>query len=95
VRLSLRHEFFAGGYALADDATEHAISVARRKLDLTLEPTYTGKAMAALLHDLKNPQTHGMTMLFWHSYHAAPLPVGNERPLDTANLPREFLRYFS
>ncbi len=93
-RLSLRHGFFADGYARTDAATEHAIDVARRDLNLKLETTYTAKAMAALLADLDDTATEGMTMGFWQSYHAAPLPVAGDTPLDAKKLPEEFLRYF-
>ncbi|HZW60272.1 MAG TPA: pyridoxal-phosphate dependent enzyme [Woeseiaceae bacterium] len=95
VRLRLRHEFFAGGYARSDRATEQAIATARRQLNLTLEPTYTGKAMAALLHDCRQQAGCRGKALFWQSYHAAPLPVHAAGPLDAARLPAEFLRYFS
>ena len=94
-RLLLRDEFFAGGYAHTDAATEHAIEVARQELNLRLEPTYTAKAMAALLADLKDPATRDMTMGFWQTYHAAPLPVADDKPVDAHRLPEEFLRYFS
>ncbi|MEQ8207914.1 MAG: pyridoxal-phosphate dependent enzyme [Woeseia sp.] len=95
MRLTLRHDFFGDGYAQTNAATEQAIRVARRGLSLKLEPTYTGKAMAALLADLKDPATAGMSMMFWQSYHAADLPVSGDVPLDRATMPEEFLPYFS
>jgi 1-aminocyclopropane-1-carboxylate deaminase/D-cysteine desulfhydrase-like pyridoxal-dependent ACC family enzyme len=95
MRLVLRHEFFGDGYAQTNAATEHAIELARRDLNMRLEPTYTGKAMAALLHDLKDPATRSMNVMFWQSYHAADLPVSSDYPDDTSKLPDEFLRYFS
>ncbi|WP_197493130.1 1-aminocyclopropane-1-carboxylate deaminase/D-cysteine desulfhydrase [Woeseia oceani] len=95
MRLTLRHEFFGEGYAQTNAATEHAIRVARRSLNLKLEPTYTGKAMAAMLADLKDPATAGLCMMFWQSYHTADLPVSGEAPLDRATMPAEFLSYFS
>ena len=48
-----RDDFFAGGYAIADKATESAVNFAEEHLGLSLDTTYTGKAMAALLHDLR------------------------------------------
>lgn len=94
IRLVLRHEFFGDGYAQTNATTERAIGIAARDLNLTLEPTYTGKAMAALLHDLRDDAARGKTFLFWQSYHAAPLSCGTERPADNGNLPPEFGRYF-
>lgn len=95
MRLTLRHEFFAGGYAKADEATLKAINIARSDLNLRLEATYTGKAMAALLADLGDKGMAGRTVMFWQTYHARPLPVDSEKPLDKRRLPKEFLDYFS
>ncbi len=94
MRLVLRHEFFAGGYAHTDATTEHAIEVARQELNLRLDETYTAKAMAALIADLKDPATRDLVLGFWQSWHARPLPVAGDRPLDRHKLPGEFLRYF-
>lgn len=95
MRLTLRHEFFGEGYARSNAATDDAIAIASRDLGLQLEATYTGKAMAALLSDLGDPATRGMRLLFWQSYHAAPLPAARQRALDAlaAELPEAFQRY--
>lgn len=89
----LRHEFFAGGYARTDDETEAAIRVARDELDLELEGTYTGKAMAAVIRDVSCADASGRSFLFWNTFNSAPLPVEDGAPLDRAALPSEFLRY--
>jgi D-cysteine desulfhydrase len=94
VRLCFRDEFFAGGYARFDEKTEHAVNVAREDLDLVLETTYTGKAMAALLHDLEQSECQGQSVLFWNTFNSRPLPATAERPADTSCLPDEFLRYY-
>lgn len=95
LRLRLRHEFYGAGYAHTNDATERAIAIAKRDLGLNLEATYTGKAMAALLHDVESGSCADKTVMFWQSYHAAPLPITSDAPLDTQRLPEEFRRYFS
>ena len=94
VRLVFRDEFFGGGYAQPTPEAEKAIHLARDQLELTLDSTYTGKAMAALLHDLQRPDTAGEPLLFWNTYNSRPLPVSANRPDDDSRLPREFLRYF-
>lgn len=91
-RIVWRDEFLAGGYARADDATSAAVGFARDQLDLTLETTYTGKAMAALLHDLPSHAGH---VVFWCTCNARQLPVTEERPGDMRNIPTEFDRYYS
>ncbi len=93
-RFVLRDEFFGDGYARSNKATDRAIALARDELDLSLEQTYTGKAMAALLHDLDNTGAAKQPSLFWNTYNSRPLPVGEERPADNESLPAEFLRYY-
>lgn len=95
VRLVLRHGFFAGGYAHCDDATRDAIDTAAAQFGVTLEPVYTGKAMAALLHDAGSATSAFESAVFWHSYHARPLDVRSDAPVDKYRLPPEFLSYFS
>jgi D-cysteine desulfhydrase len=89
-----RDEFLAGGYARVDGATTVAVNIAKNELDLSLETTYTGKAMAAMLHDLRSGSCHGEVCLFWNTYNAQALPVTAERPADLGNIPAEFERYF-
>jgi D-cysteine desulfhydrase len=93
--IRLRHAFFAGGYARTDLQTEAAISFARDELDLELEGTYTGKAMAAVIRDLSGADGAKGRFLFWNTYNSAPLPLDASAPLDRSALPEEFLRYVS
>lgn len=90
--IRVRDEFFGPGYAKGTDATREAIVFADDKLDLTLETTYTGKAMAALLSDWRTEEE--FSALYWHTYNSAPLNVPTDKPLDPAAIPAEFLRYF-
>ena len=93
-RITWRDEFLAGGYARVDDATASAVEVARDELGLSLETTYTGKAFAAMLYDLQQPEYDSAPYLFWNTYSSAQLPVGAERPATLGNIPEEFERYF-
>ena len=93
-RIDVRHEFFGDGYAVSNAVTDAAVEFASDQLELQLEPTYTGKAMAALLHDLLRPEHDGKSMLFWNTYNSNPLPEPDEAAVDTDRLPAEFLRYF-
>lgn len=93
-RIRFRDEFFAGGYARSDAATDAAIGIAREQLGLTLDTTYSGKAMAALLHDVRQPELAGQSLLFWNTYNSRPLPATTENPGDGVRLPDEFRRYF-
>ncbi len=94
-RLHWRDEFFAGGYAKFDDTTATAVRLADESTGLSLETTYTGKAMAALIHDLELPDYDGQVYLFWNTYNSSELPVTADRPDAPGNIPREFYdRYY-
>ena len=93
-RMCFRDDFFAGGYAHSNDETVTAVDTAREQLGLELETTYTGKAMAALLHDIEQRELAEQSMMFWNTYSSRPLPVGTNRPDDVSQLPGEFLRYY-
>ena len=90
--IEIRHEFFGDGYAKSNAATDRAVELAKEQMGLTLETTYTGKAMAALLHDLANG-TAGQ-ILFWNTYNSIPLPAVEEAALDFGRLPESFRPYF-
>lgn len=94
VRLDFREEFFGTGYARSNAATDLAVAIARDQLGLQLETTYTGKAMAALLHDLSQPGGGEQPVLFWNTYNAVPLASSADSPSADAPLPAEFRRYF-
>lgn len=93
--LRLRHEFFAGGYARTDDETEAAIRLAKDELDLELEGTYTGKAMAAVIRDLSAAGSSGLNFMFWNTFNSAPMQMDESAPVDPSALPSEFLRYLN
>lgn len=93
-RVCWRDEFLAGGYAAANDVTERAVAIGKESLGLGIETTYTGKAMAALLHDIMLPDYEGEPYLFWNTYNSQSLPVTNERPETPENIPGDFMRYF-
>lgn len=92
--IRLRNGFFGGGYAHTTPEAEDAIAFAMAQLKIRLESTYTGKALAALLADLQDPDTEALNILFWNTYYAMPVSVPTDHPLDANALPEEFLRYF-
>lgn len=92
--IAIRDEFFGPGYARSTQQNDAAIKMAKDQLDLTLEPTYTGKTMAALLADLGDSGAARRNVLYWHTYSSAPLNMPTDYPLNEDGLPQEFLRYF-
>ena len=93
--IRLRNSFFGGGYAHTTPETDSAISIAKEQLDIRLEQTYSGKAMAALLADAQEPQNEDLNILLWNTYCAMPVTVPTDHALDVKALPQEFLRYFA
>ena len=94
VRIVVRDDYFAGGYAATNEATDAAVRFGTEQLAIKLETTYTGKAMAALLDDLDDVRFADKKFLFWNTYSSAKLPVPIDKPLDETALPDEFMRYF-
>ena len=87
-----RGEFLGDGYGRTNDVVERAIARAKDELDLSLECTYSGKAMAALLHDLdQGTDDH---ILFWNTYSSRPMMVDHSIEPDFERVPKEFRRYF-
>jgi 1-aminocyclopropane-1-carboxylate deaminase/D-cysteine desulfhydrase-like pyridoxal-dependent ACC family enzyme len=93
--IRLRNSFFGEGYAHKTPEAENAISFAKEQLDIRLEQTYSGKAMAALLTDLNASGTESLNILFWNTYCAMPVTVPTDHALNEKSLPQEFLRYFA
>jgi 1-aminocyclopropane-1-carboxylate deaminase/D-cysteine desulfhydrase-like pyridoxal-dependent ACC family enzyme len=87
-----RGDFFAGGYAASDAATLDAVEFAAENFGLTLDTTYTGKAMAAMQHDLDANDSG--SFLFWNTYNSQALSESSSRPAAATLLPDEFLRYY-
>ena len=91
-RIVWRDEFYAGGYAAIDEATTSAVQFAKENLGLSLDTTYTGKAMAALLSDLETDRSD-TSNLFWNTYNSQTIPSVNDTRLRR-KLPEQFLRYY-
>ncbi len=87
-----RGEFYAGGYAVADSATLEAVEFANQDCGLTLDTTYTGKAFAAMLSDLRSGDIGHF--LFWNTYNSCPVNVPPAHLQPMSGLPDEFQRYF-
>jgi D-cysteine desulfhydrase family pyridoxal phosphate-dependent enzyme len=66
--LNVDDSFVGEGYGIPTDASREAISLSARMEALYLDPTYTGKAMAGLIHYVRagkfRPEE---TVLFWHT----------------------------
>lgn len=91
-RIVFRDEFVGNGYGHSNAVTEQAISFAHQYLGIELESTYSGKAMAAMLHDIAARRTHAP--LFWNTFNNIELPVAPGATPDFRRVPEAFRRYF-
>ncbi len=97
--VEIRDEYYGGVYG-ETPASRSAIERARADADLILDPTYSGKAMAALLADIEaGVIERGRTTLFWATYNSRPLaPLininnNNDGACEPADLPAAFAEY--
>jgi D-cysteine desulfhydrase len=74
--VDLRTEFLGDGYAIPTAACLEAMKLIEQTEGLRLEPTYTAKALAALVQDARDARLAGGTTLFWQTYNSPPNPPG-------------------
>ncbi|MEQ9365944.1 MAG: pyridoxal-phosphate dependent enzyme [Leptospirales bacterium] len=89
--VQIREEYYGGVYG-ETPASRRALDHARQTEDLSLDPTYSGKAMAALLDDAEAGLLKNRTVLFWATYNSRPLEPLLKRQTTIA-LPRDFAHY--
>lgn len=87
-RVRIEGRQLGGGYARATASGLAAIEQAEREEGWHLEPTYTGKTLAALIADA--PRLAGAPVVFWCSHHMAPLVTDGA---TAADVPPELRRY--
>jgi 1-aminocyclopropane-1-carboxylate deaminase/D-cysteine desulfhydrase-like pyridoxal-dependent ACC family enzyme len=90
---AVEHRFFGGAYGRATPAADDAVARAAA-VGLRLEPTYTGKAMAALLSDAAAGLLDGKRVLFLHTYNSVDLTPFVAAGPGPAALPRSLRRHF-
>jgi 1-aminocyclopropane-1-carboxylate deaminase/D-cysteine desulfhydrase-like pyridoxal-dependent ACC family enzyme len=88
VRFVTNH--LGGGYGFPTRAGASAMTLVEQAQGYSLEPTYTAKAMAALVDEAK--RLTGKTVLFWNSHSTRPLLTDGVRPEDFPRELQEYLR---
>ena len=66
--IELWHGDFGEGYAIPTEAGTRAVTMMAEHEGITLENTYTGKALAGLIHYVKAQGCEDEPILFWHTY---------------------------
>ena len=69
--VELWHGDFGEGYAIPTEAGTRAVAMMAEHEGITLENTYTGKALSGLIHYVTARHHKGEPVLFWHTYGGA------------------------
>lgn len=88
-----RHEFFGRAYALYTEEGMRAVRLLRDTEGISIEGTYTGKTLAALIADASAGNLRGKTALFWNTCNARDF-TADIAEMDYHALPPAFHRYF-
>lgn len=72
--LRIRNAFFGVGYAAATQAGREALDYAKAHWSLSLETTYTGKTVAAMLHDMRQADAPARPLLWCTYSDSIPVP---------------------
>lgn len=92
--IGIRNEFVGSGYACFTPEGNEAISLLNETESITLDGTYSAKAFAAMIHDIRNKQIHPEeTILFWNTYCSENFEK-ETKEIDYHNLPSDFYTYF-
>lgn len=90
----IRDEFYGEGYGIPTDAGQHAVDLFKEKEGVYLENTYTGKTVAALLHDLEAGRLEGQQVLYWNTLNSRDFSEAIAG-INFHELPPAFYPYFS
>ncbi len=86
-------DYLGDGYGCATDKCLRAMELLRDREGIALDPTYTGKAAAALLDFIAEPGHAKEPVLYWHTYSSADL-AERLRGLDCGMLPPDLRRLY-
>jgi D-cysteine desulfhydrase len=91
--IDIRHDFFGEQYARFTERGMAAVDRAAKSEGIKLDGTYTGKAMAAIIDQFKDPGKKDEVTLFWNTYNARDFQV-LIKEIDYHQLPKSFHSYF-
>ena len=91
--------YLGSDYGIKTVRSQDAVDLVRelegKEKDFSLETTYTGKAMAAMLDFLKKKENQAKNVLFWNTYNSNDLDAYlRETQFDYEKLPEEFHKFF-
>jgi len=89
----IRDDFFGENYGIPTPEGQQAVDLFQTEESIYLENTYTGKTVAALLHDLRNGRLNGQTVLYWNTLNSRDFS-SEIATIDYRGLPPGFHPYF-
>ena len=92
--IEMREGFLGPGYAETTPECIEAVRLMDETEGLKLETTYTGKALAALIHDARMGGLAGRRVMFWNTYNSRPYPADLEAVGKEA-LPESFHKFLN
>ncbi len=92
LNMELTNKFFGGKYGKVTKEGQDAVDLIKQTEDITLETTYTGKALAGLLQFVKDKKSTD-SVLFWNTYNSVDLSSIADQ-VDYRQLPKEFHSLF-
>jgi D-cysteine desulfhydrase len=92
--LFIENSYFGDEYGLFTEQAVEAIEIMHQHQGIRLEGTYTGKTLAAFLHDAKHADMKNKTILFWNTFNSRDLSAFTSN-VNYRDLPEPFHPYFT
>jgi 1-aminocyclopropane-1-carboxylate deaminase/D-cysteine desulfhydrase-like pyridoxal-dependent ACC family enzyme len=84
--------YYGEGYGQADSFTRETLDLVEDQSDLRLDPTYTGKTIAALRGESQRLNLDERTVLYWHTLNQVNLD-DRVAAADPSALPRAYREF--
>ena len=91
--VDIKHDFYGQQYALFTEEGMQAVARMKDREGIKLDGTYTGKTVAAIIHDAQIKKLSNKVVLFWNTLNSRDFSDAIS-DVDYHNLPRRFHRYF-
>lgn len=88
LQVCLLDGYLGRGYGVPSTEGERALNLMRECEGLSLDSTYTAKALAGMMGFMAAEGLQGRTILYWNTGNALPLPQVNPVTRDTASPPK-------
>lgn len=91
--ISMKHDYIGSGYGQPSQKAEVAIDLLKEHQGVKLDPTYTGKAMAAMIDFAKSPANKGKNVMFINTLNSRDLSQ-QAASVNYKDLPKDFHQFY-